>query len=134
MSAKKSLDGDVYYPSDEVVKQANVQDYDSLYKRSVEEREDFWAEQAEHLEWYAKWDKVLDDSNKPFYKWFVGAKTNIVHNAIDRHLKTWRRNKLALIWEGEPEISGHIPIMHSTEKCQNLVMCLKVWGSKKVIL
>jgi acetyl-CoA synthetase len=44
---------------------------------------------------------VLDDSNAPFYKWFVGGKTNIVHNALDRHVKTWRRNKLALIWEGE---------------------------------
>ncbi len=45
---------------------------------------------------------MLDDSEKPFYKWFTGGKTNIVHNAIDRHLKTWHRNKLALIWEGEP--------------------------------
>ena len=44
---------------------------------------------------------MLDDSNKPFFKWFVGAKTNIVHNAIDRHLKTYRKNKLALIWESE---------------------------------
>ena len=46
--------------------------------------------------------QVLDDSNKPFYKWFVGAKTNIVHNAIDRHLTTSKRNKIAFIWEGEP--------------------------------
>jgi acetyl-CoA synthetase len=45
---------------------------------------------------------VLDDSNPPFFKWFVGGKTNIVHNALDRHLKTFRKNKLALIWEGEP--------------------------------
>ena len=53
------------------------------------------------LEWFQKWDKVLDDSNKPFFKWFTGAKVNIVHNCIDRHLKTWRKNKLALIWESE---------------------------------
>ncbi len=102
MSSKKPLEGDVYYPSEEVVKQANVPEYDSLYKKSIEDREGFWAEQAEHLEWYQKWDTVLDDSNKPFYKWFSGAKTNIIHNAIDRHLSTWRRNKLAFIWEGEP--------------------------------
>ena len=44
---------------------------------------------------------MLDDSNKPFYKWFVGGKTNIVYNCLDRHVQTWRRNKLALIWEGE---------------------------------
>lgn len=102
MGAKKSLEGDVYYPSEEVIKQANVKEYDSLYKRSIEDREGFWAEQANELEWYKKWDKVLDDSNKPFYKWFTGGKTNIIQNAIDRHLKTWRRNKLAIIWEGEP--------------------------------
>jgi len=61
----------------------------------------FWGKEAEELEWFRKWDQVLDDSSKPFYKWFTGAKTNIVHNAIDRHLKSYRRNKLALIWESE---------------------------------
>ena len=90
-----------YNPIDSVVKNANVKEYNELYKKSITQREQFWAEQAENLEWYKKWDKVLDTSNKPFYKWFVGAKTNIIHNAIDRHLKTWRRNKLAYIWEGE---------------------------------
>ena len=57
--------------------------------------------QGKELKWFKKWTKVLDDSGKPFYKWFVGAKTNIVHNALDRHLTTPTRNKLALIWEGE---------------------------------
>jgi len=93
---------DLYYPSQEIIDNANVQDYDGLYKRSIEDREGFWAEEAAKLEWSKKWDKTLDDSDKPFYKWFVGGKTNIIQNAIDRHLKTWRRNKLALIWEGEP--------------------------------
>ncbi len=93
---------EVYYPSQEVIENAIVKDYDALYKRSVEDREGFWAEEAEKLEWYSKWDKVIDDSNKPFYKWFTGGKINIIHNAIDRHLKTYRRNKLAIIWEGEP--------------------------------
>ena len=56
---------------------------------------------ASRLEWFEPWEKVLDDSDKPFYKWFTGAKCNIVYNAVDRHQKTWRRNKQALIWEGE---------------------------------
>ena len=77
---------------------------------------EFWAERAEELEWYQKWDQVLDDSQAPFYKWFAGGKTNIVHNALDRHMKTWRKNKLALIWEGEPGDSELILIMHSTVK------------------
>jgi acetyl-CoA synthetase len=91
-----------YYPSEEIIEQAHVPDYDVVYKRSIEDNLNFWAERAETLEWYQKWDKVLDDSEAPFYKWFTGAKTNIVLNALDRHTKTWRRNKLALIWEGEP--------------------------------
>ena len=91
----------VYPPSDTVKNNANVKEYNELYKKSITQREQFWEEQANNLEWYKKWDKVLDASKKPFYKWFVGAQTNIIHNAIDRHLKTWRRNKLAYIWEGE---------------------------------
>ena len=102
MSAKKNFEGEVYFPSEEVIKNANVQDYDAWYKQSIEDPESFWADRASELEWYQKWDKVLDDSNPPFFKWFTGAKTNIVHNAIDRHLTNAKRNQLALIWEGEP--------------------------------
>lgn len=92
----------IYHPSDEVIKQANVQEYDEMYKFSIENNEEYWAKQAEKLDWHQKWDKVLDDTNPPFYKWFTGAKTNIVHNAIDRHLTTRDRNKIAFVWEGEP--------------------------------
>ena len=102
MSDKENYEGEVYFPSEEVVKNANVPDYDTWYKQSIDDPEGFWADRANELEWYKKWDKVLDDSNAPFYKWFVGGKTNIVHNAIDRHLTNSHRNKLALIWEGEP--------------------------------
>ena len=70
--------------------------------RALADPEAFWAERARRLEWYEPWQQVLDESDAPFYKWFVGGKTNIVHNALDRHIKTWRKNKLALIWEGEP--------------------------------
>jgi acetyl-CoA synthetase len=93
---------DWYYPSDEIVENAYVRDYEALYARAVQGPEAFWAEQAEALDWFRRWDKVLDASEAPFYKWFVGAQTNIAHNALDRHVKTWRKNKLALIWEGEP--------------------------------
>ena len=96
------VEPDIFYPPPEVVDAANVKEYDELYQRSITDREGFWAEQAGHLDWFRKWDKVLDGSKAPFYQWFVGGKINIIHNAIDRHLKTWRRNKLALIWEGEP--------------------------------
>jgi len=90
------------YPSESIVKNANVTEYDKAYRHSIENREAFWSEQAEKLHWFKKWDKVLDDSNPPYYKWFTGGKTNIVYNALDRHQFTATRNKLALIWEGEP--------------------------------
>ncbi len=101
MAKKKEMEGEVYYPSEQVVAQARLKDWDALAEKADKDLEGFWAAEASELEWYKKWDKVLDDSNAPFYKWFVGARTNIVHNAIDRHLKTHRKNQLALIWESE---------------------------------
>ena len=95
-------DQEFYFPSPDIIETAHVKEYDALYRRSLEDPQGFWAERAEELEWYQKWEKVLDDSNPPFFKWFVGAKTNIVHNALDRHMHTYRKNKLAMIWEGEP--------------------------------
>ena len=87
----------MYFPSDDILNKANVKEYNNLYKYSIENKEQFWAEQAGHLEWYKKWDKVMDDTDKPFYKWFQGGKINIVHNAIDRHLQT-ALNWLWSIW------------------------------------
>jgi acetyl-CoA synthetase len=97
----KDMEGEVFHPSEEVITQARLKDWDSLAEKATKDLQGFWATEAEELEWFQKWDKVLDESKKPFFKWFVGAKVNIVHNAIDRHLKTYRKNKLALIWESE---------------------------------
>jgi acetyl-CoA synthetase len=95
------MEGEVYFPSEQVISQAILKDWDALAEKANKDLEGFWGDEANELEWFTKWDKVLDDSNKPFFKWFVGAKTNIVHNAIDRHLKTHRKNQLALMWESE---------------------------------
>ncbi len=92
---------DVYKPSSEIIANANVKSYEELAQWAGEDLPGFWAAQAEQFEWFQKWDTALDDSNAPFFKWFVGGKTNIVTNCLDRHVATWRRNKLALIWEGE---------------------------------
>jgi acetyl-CoA synthetase len=97
----KKLSGDVYYPSKQVVEQARLKDWNKLAKSASKDLKGFWEKEALELEWYSKWKKVLDDSKRPFFKWFTGAKVNIVHNAVDRHLKTYRKNKLALIWESE---------------------------------
>ena len=93
---------EVYYPSAEIVAQSYVPDYGEVYARAAADPQAFWAERAAELSWYEPWTQVLDEFNAPFYKWFAGGKTNIALNALDRHITTWRKNKLALIWEGEP--------------------------------
>jgi acetyl-CoA synthetase len=100
-SKPKKLSGEVYYPSKKVIEEALLKDWNKLANSARKNPQEFWAKEASELEWYKPWKKVLDDSKKPFFKWFTGAKVNIVHNAIDRHLKTYRKNKLALIWESE---------------------------------
>jgi acetyl-CoA synthetase len=95
------LSGEVFYPSEEVINFSHSQRWNEVRKFADENLEVFWEKEANELYWFEKWNKVLDDSRKPFYKWFTGAKTNIVYNCLDRHTKTFRRNKLALIWEGE---------------------------------
>ncbi len=92
---------EIYTPSPDIVEAANVKDPEALRRDADRDYLAYWARRAEELDWYRKWDTILDDSQKPFFKWFVGGRTNIVLNALDRHLRTWRRNKLALIWEGE---------------------------------
>jgi acetyl-CoA synthetase len=124
-------DGELYYPSPEVTAAANVKEYEALYKQSLKDPEGFWAERAGELEWTKKWDKVLDASNAPFFKWFVGGRTNIVANAVDRHLKTYRKNKLALIWVGEPgdvRTFSYFALNRNVSKFANV---LKSMGVKK---
>ncbi|MFA6001347.1 MAG: acetate--CoA ligase [Thermoleophilia bacterium] len=81
----------------------SMQQYEEIYKRSIDDPEAFWAEMAEeHLVWQRKWDKVLEyDFHKPEVSWFIGGKLNVSYNCLDRHLTTWRRNKAALVWESD---------------------------------
>jgi acetyl-CoA synthetase len=94
-------DSGIFNPPQEIIDAALVRDYDALRQEAAADPLAFWEERARQLDWYQPWDKVLDDSNAPFFKWFVGAKTNVVLNALDRHQKNATRNKLALVWEGE---------------------------------
>ncbi len=73
--------------------------YDAVYARSMEDPEGFWAEAAEAVHWYEKWDKVLDDSRPPFYRWFPGGVTNTCYNALDRHVEGGRADQPALIYD-----------------------------------
>ncbi|MGB0385094.1 MAG: acetate--CoA ligase [Ardenticatenaceae bacterium] len=100
--ASISEQAQLYYPSEEVVANAHVKNYDEYRAAANADPEAFWVERASELEWYKPWDQVLDESDAPFYKWFVGGQTNMVLNALDRHMSTATRHKVAFIWEGEP--------------------------------
>ena len=73
--------------------------YDETYARSINDPEGFWGEAAEAIHWTKRWDRVLDDSNPPFYRWFVGAETNACYNALDRHVEGGRADQAALIYD-----------------------------------
>ena len=93
-------------PSAEMSKKAHIgsiDEYEKMYKKSVEDPEGFWGEIAEkNITWFKKWDKVLEyDFHKPEIKWFVGGKLNASVNCLDRHLTAGRKNKAAIIWEAD---------------------------------
>ena len=73
--------------------------YDEAYDRSINNPEQFWGEIAEECFWYKKWDKVLDDSNTPFYRWFKGAETNSCYNAVDLHVENGLGDQAAIIYD-----------------------------------
>ncbi len=95
-----------FYPSETQSKGAyikSMQEYRDIYARSIENPEYYWAEKAKQIIWMKKWNKVLEaDFHEAHHKWFVGAKLNVSYNCLDKHLTTQRKNKAALIWEGEP--------------------------------
>ena len=90
----------LFPPPEGVARSANMAD-SGIYQRAAKDPEAYWAQAAESLEWIRKWDRVLD-WNPPIAQWFVGGKINVSVNCLDRHVRGWRRNKAAFIWEGEP--------------------------------
>src|SRR5438034_5678991 len=80
--------------------------YAETYRRSIERPEEFWAEAAEAIDWERRWDRVLDVSRPPFYRWFLGARLNTCWNALDRHVEAGRGERVALIWDSP--VTGQI--------------------------
>jgi acetyl-CoA synthetase len=101
-----SLEGRVFKMPKEFQKKARIKSmkqYEEMYRRSIDDPEKFWSEMADDLHWFRKWDKVLEyDFPNGKIQWFKGGKLNVTYNCLDRHLKTWRKNKAALIFQGEP--------------------------------
>ncbi|WP_448642178.1 acetate--CoA ligase [Geodermatophilus sp. URMC 63] len=100
MSESTGQEGRRFPAPEQLTAQANVGP--DVYERAAQDRLGFWAEQAERLTWAQKWDEVLDWSNPPFAKWFVGGKLNVAYNCVDRHVEDGHGEQVAYHWEGEP--------------------------------
>ena len=99
----------IFYPPEEFIEKAHIkslEEYERLYERSIRDPEGFWSEMAEeHVDWFEKWDGSVEEydfKDDIHIRYFSGGKLNVTYNCLDRHLKTWRKNKAALIFQGEP--------------------------------
>src|SRR3954467_11907024 len=94
------LEQETFSPPDEFRENANISD-ESIYDEADKDYEGFWAQQAETLDWEQKWDQVLDWSDPPNAKWFVGGKLNVAYNGVDRHVEAGNGDRVAFHWRGE---------------------------------
>lgn len=118
-----------FEPSAEFKANAEVND-ESLYDLAAKDRLAFWEQQAENLDWFKKWDNVLD-WNPPNAKWFEGGKLNASYNCLDRHVKNGLKNKAAIIWEGEPGDTRTLTYWDMYRDVNKFANCLKKLGVKK---
>jgi acetyl-CoA synthetase len=128
-------EGRLFAPSAEFAAKATISGksaYTELYERAKADPVKFWDELATtELHWFQKWDRTLDWDNPPFAKWFVNGKINISYNCLDRHLATARKDKAALIWEGEPGDSRTITYGELHKEVCQMANALKQLGVKK---
>src|SRR5499425_2077009 len=112
--------------------------YDHLYARSINDPVGFWSEAAEEIHWYKKWDKVLDQSNKPFYRWFTGGKVNTCYNAVDRHVANGRGSEFALIYDSPVTQTTQVftfqDLQTRVAKCAGALASLGVSKGDRVII
>jgi len=123
----------VFPPSKEFSAKAHIgslEQYEAMYKRSIEDPNGFWAEAASELEWFQPWTEV-QSGDISHAKWFVGGKLNLSHNCVDRHAKGARSNKVALLWEGEPGEVRRVTYRELHEQVQRFANALKSLGIKK---
>lgn len=120
-----------YFPSKKFLKTLNIQDYEGTLKKAGKNNIKFWEEAAGELEWFKPWEKVFDKSKKPFYKWFIGGKTNLAHNALDRHIKNGNKDKLAIIWEEESGRTRKFTYLELYKEVNKLTNALRGLGVKK---
>src|SRR5215210_874249 len=124
------LDQETFEPPEAFAEKALVTDA-SIYETAEEDPEGFWAEQAEALHWHEKWDQVLDWSNPPFAKWFVGGKLNVAYNCVDRHVENGLGERVAFYWHGEEGEEREITYADLHRDVQRFANVLKDHGIAK---
>lgn len=120
----------IFEPPAEFKEKAKVADL-SLYEWAERDFLGFWADAAKDIEWFSPFEKVLDDSDAPFYRWYTGGKLNVSYNCVDRHTKSFRRNKAALIFEGEPGDSKILTYQELYREVNKFANVLKKLGVQK---
>jgi acetyl-CoA synthetase len=123
----------VFPPPAEFAAKARIKslaEYEQMYRRSVDDPESFWAEAARELHWFKPWEKVLD-WNLPWAKWFVGGKINLSYNCVDRHALGDKRDKVAILWEGEPGEVRKLTFGDLHAEVQRFANALKDLGIQK---
>jgi len=112
--------------------------YDEFYRRSIDDPEGFWAEAAAKLHWFRKWDRVVDVSAAPFFKWFGGGRTNICYNAVDRHVAAGNGDKPAIIWESSEQqltrIITYRELYDEVNQCATMLLSLGVGRGDRVLI
>src|SRR3954467_4473306 len=124
------LEVETFDPPKEFTEHALVSD-DSIYEEADADYTGFWEKQAETLDWSKKWDKVIDDSDPPFYKWFVGGELNVCHNCVDRHVEAGNGDRVAYYWHGEEGETREITYADLHRDVQKFANVLKNLGVEK---
>jgi len=125
----------IFHPSDQFKSHAVIQDK-KIYEEADRDPQGYWAKCAESLDWFKKWDQVLD-WKPPFSKWFVGGKLNASYNCLDRHIKNGLGKKTAIIWEGEPDeqrIISYEELYNAVNKFANILKSLNVKKGDRVAI
>lgn len=117
-------------PSEETVNASHIKNYEETYEKAIGNPEGFWEQVAQELHWYKHWDQVLD-WQYPYAHWFKGAQCNIVDNALDRHLKTGKKDQLALIWVGQDMTERKFTYQQMADEVGRFANALKSLGVKK---
>ncbi|MAZ60434.1 MAG: acetate--CoA ligase [Chloroflexi bacterium] len=123
-------------PPSHVYEQATLKDYDEVYRRSITDPEQFWAEIASELDWFKPWDKIFQ-WDYPNFQWFLGGQCNITYNCLDRHLNSEKKNKAAFIWLGEDgseRVFTYGRLAQLVNRCANGLRSLGIGKGDRVVI